>query len=86
MCIGLYIHTYTIIVDYNVTVHSSLQSTLIKLYVQRHVYVQETKEPLPVEKVNALWESCKEDGVLLGKGGLYGSVRPLCVYFPFVSG
>ena len=36
--------------------------------------LQKTKEPLPGQDVNAIWESCKDDGVLLGKGGLYGSV------------
>ena len=42
--------------------------------------LQETKEPLPVEKMNAIWEGCKEDGILLGKGGLYGSVSEPCDY------
>ena len=47
------------------------------MYVYYISVAQETKEPLPVEKVNMIWESCREDGVLLGKGGLYGSV---CLY------
>ncbi|CAI8008519.1 Alanine--glyoxylate aminotransferase 2, mitochondrial [Geodia barretti] len=42
-----------------------------------------TKEPLAVDQMNAIWETCKEDGVLLGKGGLYGSVfrikPPMCI-------
>ena len=41
-------------------------------------HLQETKEPLPAQEVNTIWESCREDGVLLGKGGLYGSVCAKC--------
>lgn len=60
-------------------------SAVLVLYHQ-----QETKEPLPVQKMNALWESCKDDGLLLGKGGLYGTVcyiiistnTALCIVLP----
>lgn len=42
-----------------------------------------TKDPLPVQEMNAIWESCRESGILLGKGGLYGSVfrikPPMCI-------
>lgn len=44
---------------------------------------RETRAPLPVEEVNKIWESCKDNGVLIGKGGLYGSVirlkPPMCI-------
>ena len=50
------------------------------------VYVlQETKEPLPVDQMNAIWETCKDDGVLLGKGGLYGSVCIHVIAFHYFS-
>ena len=41
------------------------------------VQPQETRAPLPVEEVNKIWESCKDNGLLIGKGGLYGSVSQL---------
>jgi len=45
--------------------------------------IKKSRKPLPVEKVNAIWETCKNDGVLLGKGGLYGNVfrikPPMCI-------
>lgn len=44
---------------------------------------KETREPLPAADVNKIWEACKEDGVLLGKGGFYGNVfrikPPMCL-------
>jgi len=44
---------------------------------------KETREPLEPEKINAIWEACKDMGVLLGKGGLYGHVLrikpPMCI-------
>ena len=36
---------------------------------------QKTRKPLPVERVNKIWETCKDMGLLLGKGGLYGNVK-----------
>lgn len=42
-----------------------------------------SRTPLPVEKVNAIWETCKDMGVLLGKGGLHSNVLrikpPMCI-------
>ena len=35
---------------------------------------QETKEPLPKEEVAAIWENCKDHGLLLGTGGEYSNV------------
>lgn len=44
---------------------------------------KKTRKPLPVEKVNKIWETCKDMGLLLGKGGLYGNVfrikPPMCI-------
>jgi len=44
---------------------------------------KKTREYLPAETMNAIWESCKEQGVLIGKGGLYGNVfrikPPMCI-------
>ena len=44
---------------------------------------RETKTPLPADSVNQIWEDMKDMGVLVGKGGLYGtSLRvkpPMCI-------
>ena len=29
---------------------------------------------MPAAEVNQIWEECKANGVLLGKGGFYGNV------------
>ena len=46
-------------------------------------YTQKSRNPLPAERVNYIWDGCKDLGVLLGKGGLYGtSLRikpPMCI-------
>ena len=43
-------------------------------------YSQETKEPLPAAEVTQIWDSLREHGVLVGKGGLYGTVsRTTCL-------
>ena len=38
---------------------------------------------MPVEKVGEIWETTKNMGVLIGKGGLYGNVfrikPPMCI-------
>ena len=44
------------------------------------VVFQETKQPLSAEKFNAIWEEIKELGVLVGKGGLNGTVSIDCTY------
>ena len=45
--------------------------------------LQSTREPLEAARVNYIWDGCKDLGVLLGKGGLYGtSLRikpPMCI-------
>lgn len=38
--------------------------------------LKESRKPLPVEKVNLIWEETKKMGVLFGKGGLHGNVIP----------
>ena len=42
-----------------------------------------TKTPLPIERVNAIWEYAKDMRVLLGKGGLTGNIfrikPPMCI-------
>ncbi|XP_064398530.1 alanine--glyoxylate aminotransferase 2, mitochondrial-like [Halichondria panicea] len=42
-----------------------------------------TQEPLPAADMNQIWEECKENGVLIGKGGFYGNIfrikPPMCV-------
>lgn len=42
-------------------------------------FLQKSRAPLSPEGCGAIWEACKDMGVLLGKGGLYGNVRfPSC--------
>ena len=36
---------------------------------------QATRKPLAAAEVNEIFELTKENGILVGKGGLYGSVR-----------
>ncbi|XP_055521157.1 alanine--glyoxylate aminotransferase 2, mitochondrial [Leucoraja erinacea] len=44
---------------------------------------KESREPLPEAQMNQIWEDCREMGLLLGKGGLYGQTfrlkPPLCI-------
>lgn len=44
---------------------------------------QESRTPLAGERVVDIWEDCKNMGVLLGKGGLYGTTLrikpPMCI-------
>ncbi|XP_053159716.1 alanine--glyoxylate aminotransferase 2, mitochondrial isoform X2 [Hemicordylus capensis] len=44
---------------------------------------KESRQPLPVEEMNAIWEDCKDMGVLIGKGGLYNQTfrikPPMCI-------
>lgn len=37
----------------------------------------ETREPLDANTMLDIWDNCKEMGVLLGKGGLYGNVSKI---------
>ena len=39
-----------------------------------YIYEQETRECLPPDHVNEIWEAMKDYGVLVGKGGFYGNV------------
>ena len=36
---------------------------------------QKTKDPLPPNELFEIWDNIKERGVLVGRGGLYGTVR-----------
>ncbi|XP_033124756.1 alanine--glyoxylate aminotransferase 2, mitochondrial-like isoform X2 [Anneissia japonica] len=42
-----------------------------------------SRKPLPAEEINHIWESTKDLGVLVGKGGLHGNVLrikpPMCI-------
>ena len=42
-----------------------------------------TNTPIALEKMNQIWEDCKDMGVLVGKGGLSGNVfrikPPMCI-------
>ena len=42
-----------------------------------------TNTPIALEKMNQIWEDCKDMRVLLGKGGLNGNVfrikPPMCI-------
>ncbi|XP_065915308.1 alanine--glyoxylate aminotransferase 2, mitochondrial-like [Dysidea avara] len=44
---------------------------------------KQSRQPLPAAEVSKIWEKCKDMGVLLGKGGLYGNVfrvkPPMCI-------
>lgn len=39
-----------------------------------NVLSQELKTPMPADHMLPIWEECKDMGLLLGKGGLYGNV------------
>lgn len=42
-----------------------------------------TRRPLPAGELNVIWEHCKDNGLLLGKGGLYNNTfrikPPMCI-------
>lgn len=40
--------------------------------------LQASRDPLPADEVASIWETTKDLGVLIGKGGLYGTVSALC--------
>ncbi|NXX95638.1 AGT2 aminotransferase, partial [Centropus bengalensis] len=44
---------------------------------------KDSRHPLPTEEINQIWEDCKDMGVLIGKGGLYGQTfrikPPMCI-------
>ena len=44
---------------------------------------RDTKAPLRADLVSQIWEGCRENGVLLGRGGLWGQTfrvkPPMCV-------
>lgn len=40
-------------------------------------YPQVSRDPLPPEAMNEIFEDVKDMGVLIGKGGIYGQVTPL---------
>lgn len=41
----------------------------------RFCYLQVSREPLPPEGMNDIFEDVKDMGVLIGKGGIYGQVK-----------
>lgn len=40
---------------------------------------KETNEPLNGQHFCEIWETCKDQGVLFGKGGLHGNVSHFCI-------
>ncbi|ETE72367.1 Alanine--glyoxylate aminotransferase 2, mitochondrial, partial [Ophiophagus hannah] len=44
---------------------------------------KETREPLPAEEMDQIWEDCKDMGLLIGKGGMYLQTfrikPPMCI-------
>ncbi|KAM6470075.1 alanine--glyoxylate aminotransferase 2, mitochondrial [Liasis olivaceus] len=44
---------------------------------------KETRQPLPAEEIDQIWEDCKDMGVLIGKGGMYLQTfrikPPMCI-------
>lgn len=44
---------------------------------------KKTRRPLPAGELNVIWEHCKDNGLLLGKGGLYNNTfrikPPMCI-------
>lgn len=36
--------------------------------------IQGSRAPLPPEEVFEIWDYCKDNGLLVGRGGLYGTV------------
>ena len=47
------------------------------------VLLQASRAPLPAEQTNAIWEEMKDMGVLVGKGGVYGTVSSTQVFLSF---
>lgn len=45
----------------------------------------ETRAPLPAADILQIWEQCKDLGVLLGKGGLFGNVNFLIIFLRLFS-
>ena len=52
----------------------TLERTLDSIYSMFFLLFQETRTPLPAPDVSEVHEQMREMGVLVGKGGLYGSV------------
>ncbi|XP_015681804.1 alanine--glyoxylate aminotransferase 2, mitochondrial [Protobothrops mucrosquamatus] len=44
---------------------------------------KETRQPLPAEEMDQIWEDCKDMGLLIGKGGIYSQTfrikPPMCI-------
>ncbi|NXT81835.1 AGT2 aminotransferase, partial [Zapornia atra] len=44
---------------------------------------KDSRQPLPAEEINQIWEDCKDMGVLIGRGGLYSQTfrikPPMCI-------
>ncbi|KAM3939309.1 alanine--glyoxylate aminotransferase 2, mitochondrial [Leptodactylus fuscus] len=44
---------------------------------------KKSRRPLPAEDMNVIWETCRDHGLLLGKGGLYNNTfrikPPMCI-------
>ena len=72
---GMLINTLNFAVSFHNVPQVLLEFVIRSAVSQYPTTLQGTKESLAMDQMNAIWETCKENGVLLGKGGLYGSVQ-----------
>ena len=53
--------------------NNSLQPLSLSLFLSLSL-IQGSRAPLPPEEVFEIWDYCKDNGLLVGRGGLYGTV------------
>lgn len=76
-----------IMVLLHVYVNYSVFFFLIIKYISKYspLTPQTSREPLPTDAVNEIFEDIKDMGVLIGKGGLYGQVLYHIASFKHIS-